>query len=103
MFWAPRLAGLPAAEQTFGFLGPAALTRVFTSHALYHGNVTVLPSDVIEPVIDASLCDGVKRKRSLAAHFSRSRKVLWRNIVKRHKCLEDMVRGVCPRTMMANA
>jgi hypothetical protein len=100
LWWAPRLARLSESEQTFGFLGPGALTRVAISSACRgDGQLTVLPDDVIEPVIDATICALIQtNKTTLAAHFSRSKKTIWWPLVTRYPCLEMKVRSVCPET-----
>jgi hypothetical protein len=100
LWWAPRLARLSEVEQTFGFLGPGALTRVAISSACRKdGQLTVLPDDVIEPVIDATICARIQtNKTTLAAHFSRSKKTIWWPLVTRYPCLEMKVRSVCPET-----
>jgi Glycosyltransferase sugar-binding region containing DXD motif len=101
MYWAPGLARLPQAEQTYGFLGPAALTRVYSRHE-FRDDVTVLGEEVIESSLDESLCTRVADHVSLAAHFGgKDRKLHWRRIMMSEKCLETILHDVCPRTAMS--
>jgi hypothetical protein len=94
MTWAPRLAQLPKEKQTFGFLGPAALTRVYTLRA-YQDRVKVLPPRIVEPAVvrGESLC-----RDSLAAHFSGTNKQKWKALI-RNTCLEKLVELACPYTL----
>jgi hypothetical protein len=97
--WAPRLARLAKEKQTFGFLGPCALTRVYASHK-YTDTVAILPHDIVEPIITSKgICYG--DTRPLAIHFSGIRKQHWRP----HRtgstgndCWQNKVRAMCPGT-----
>lgn len=97
LYWAPRLARVPIEKQTFGFLGPGALTRVYTGDA-YQENVTILTPTLVEPSIherDMSLCT-----QSLAVHFSGNRKLKWRQLI-RNTCVEQQPMTICPHTFRA--
>ena len=101
--WAPRLAMLPQAQQTFGFLGPCALTRVYTDHRYSDDEtVTVLPHQIAQPPrIDAmKICNNPDL---LAIHFTGShKKDTWTGIMHvktRKSCLKDLVQSSCPRIL----
>jgi len=100
LYWAPRLATLPKEHngQTFGFLGPCALTRVFVSKQ-FNDQVLVLPEASVEPRINRELCSNYRTRGSLAVHFGGKTKENWRSMVIREKCLEEIFRNnVCPNT-----
>jgi len=98
--WAPLLAVLPQSSQTFGFLGPCALTRVYTSHR-YSDMVTILPPELLEPEISTkTICN---EPHLLAIHFSGYRKNQWQRLMElsssRTSCLRTLVSSACPRTL----
>lgn len=100
--WAPRLATLPSTHkgQTFGFLGPCALTRVFLQQHPSAEEVWVLPEAVVEPRrLDHRLCNATT-SGSWAIHFSGTRKERWRQMISSTPCLVDLFqRTICPVTM----
>jgi hypothetical protein len=57
LYWAPRLARLPLDQQTFGFLGPCALTRTYLSRRydqVLNNTPTILRRDMVEGTISPS-------------------------------------------------
>ena len=104
LHWAPLIAQLPKEQQTFGFVGPAALTRVFVDEE-YSDPVVPFPSVFLEPSIGPQrLCPSSKGTRtlSLAAHFSRNRKYNWYpHLIQRAPCLRKLFVDLCPSTMAA--
>ena len=96
LIWAPRLVRLPSSQQTFGFLGPCALTRVYLARR-YEKPVTVLHVDRVEGAInEASLCHDDSR---LSVHFSGKRKNDWYGLLAGHSCMRSRVHDACPRVL----
>lgn len=98
--WASLLASsLSLQDQTFGFLGPCALTRVYTTKRGKEP-VTILPPYVVEPPLDCRGDDKNKKKKTkkpLALHFSGHRKHSWQ----RHfHCWDDRIKSSCPQTLI---
>jgi hypothetical protein len=96
LYWAPRLAKLPLSKQTFGFLGPCALTRV---HVGRPSNFTtnILPVSIVEgaPSLSDAQCQSSSDR--LALHFSGRRKTKWKELI--HNCVEVKVKQSCPRVV----
>jgi hypothetical protein len=99
LYWAPRLATLPLERQTYGFLGPCALTRVYLDQLPQQENITVLPPDMGQPTISAlTVCHHATPP--LVLHFTgRTLKKSWRSIVSNSECIQKKVEGICPKTL----
>lgn len=92
--WAPRLAELPLSKQTFGFLGPCALTRVYLDRNNYAKPVTILPVNQVEGAVnEASICHDDSR---LAIHFSGQRKKDWYGALAGSPCMQSRIHHACP-------
>jgi hypothetical protein len=97
LYWAPRLAQQPLDQQTFGFLGPCALTRVYTLHD-FIGSATILSYQAIEPNINPLPCE-LESNEHLAIHFSGGRKHKWYSELQRSACLKEMTQSIGPKAL----
>eukprot|EP00547_Thalassionema_nitzschioides_P010402 CAMPEP_0194227606 /NCGR_PEP_ID=MMETSP0156-20130528/42943_1 /TAXON_ID=33649 /ORGANISM="Thalassionema nitzschioides, Strain L26-B" /LENGTH=485 /DNA_ID=CAMNT_0038960093 /DNA_START=156 /DNA_END=1612 /DNA_ORIENTATION=+ len=116
LHWAPLLTQLPQDQQPFGFLGPCALTRVYTSvrqkqmrnnNRLRRNddgnnhNISILPPSLLEPPLERCPIQGSSNKnRPLALHFSGSRKTHWQ-IKLKNGCWRDLINATCPRMLQS--
>ena len=114
LFWAPQLEKVPQNNQTFGFLGPAALTRTYLKllesndimttatspstqqhdgdddNTANNNQVTILPPKL---VINQFLCRDTKH--AWAVHFTaQKKKKTWKALVQ-VSCFETLVSQYC--------
>lgn len=108
--WAPQLAHhVPLDQQTFGFLGPAALTRTFLD-LKDKSKVVLLPPHWVEPSTSTSnsptmdLCQqssssssSSNSSNSVAIHWSgKERKRNWLTAIRQNACLQKIMSASCP-------
>jgi hypothetical protein len=106
--WAPQLAQhVPLEQQTFGFLGPAALTRTFLD-LKDKSNVMILPPHWVEPsTSNMDLCQqsssgGTSGSSggSVVIHWSgKERKRNWIKATSENACLKEVMHAACPRVL----
>jgi hypothetical protein len=105
--WAPQLAQYVSLEQqTFGFLGPAALTRTFLDLSpTDKSQVVLLPPHWVEPSTTNSntassmkLCQKTSSNssQSVAIHWSSKRKRNWVTATRQNACLKKVMSTACP-------
>jgi hypothetical protein len=97
--WAPLLAQhVPLEQQTFGFLGPAALTRTFLD-LKDKSKVVLLPPHWVEPsTSNMDLCQRQSSSsNSVAIHWSgKDRKRNWMTASRQNACLNKVMVAACP-------
>ena len=98
--WAPRLARQPLKEQSFGFLGPCALTRVYTSRRDFRQQTTVLSYKSVE---GGTFCRSatVGSDQVVALHLSGGRKASWLLDWQTDTCAKETIQSMCPTTFQS--